>query len=457
MTALDARDIHRYRKQRGVNLGSWFVLEKWITPKPFVNTQGSSDLDVAKSANAKQILEAHWDNWITPDDWVWLRDRGINAVRVPIGYYHLAGPYPEILKGTDFNGLGPVFEGAWTRITRAIATAGGYGMGVLIDLHSAVGKQNGDAHSGAPGPIRFYEKRNMDQTLNALKFLAQALDIIPNVIGLQLINEPQNNPALPSFYSHALDTLRKLAPDLPLYIHDAWNTDQYAELVSRRKDFVVLDHHLYRCFTSEDQNQSGDDHARNLRGGTLGHFKGISNKIAGNLVVAEYSAALNQRSLRSGDAGEQDRQRRVFTAAQLDLYNETCGGSFFWCYKKQEGWDAGWDLRNASLAEIMPSFYGIRKTSQGIHNDAGRREDEKRRATNDHVNWWNKYPGHYEHWRFELGFQQGWDDAFVFFNFRDSSASVSEIGFRGQLARRRSSEHIREKGESNVWEYGESI
>lgn len=301
------------------------------------------------------------------------------------------------MKGTDFAGLEHVFEGAWSRITRAIATAGGYGMGVLIgtmnalqirlsfpnhvpDLHSAVGKQNGDAHSGAPGPIRFYEKKNMQHTLDALKFLAQALDKIPNVLGLQLINEPQNNAALPGFYTNALNTLRGLAPDLPLYIHDAWNTDQYAELTSKRTDFVVLDHHLYRCFTSEDQNLSGDDHARNLREGTLGHFKGISGKIAGNFVVAEYSAALNQRSLRSGDAGEQDRQRRVFAKAQLDLYNQACGGSFFWCYKKQEGWDAGWDLRNASLAEIMPPFYGVRKTGQDIRNDTGRREDEKRRA-----------------------------------------------------------------------------
>jgi glucan 1,3-beta-glucosidase len=49
-----------------------------------------------------------------------------------IGYYHLVGVYPEMIKGTDFAGLGSVFEGAWTRIVGAISTAERYGIGVLI-------------------------------------------------------------------------------------------------------------------------------------------------------------------------------------------------------------------------------------------------------------------------------------------------------------------------------------
>jgi glucan 1,3-beta-glucosidase len=83
---LCADDIFRYRKQRGVNLGSWFVLEKWITPEPFKNAVGSkgADLDIANGNDAKAILEHHWDTWITDDDWKWIKDRGFNSVRLPV-------------------------------------------------------------------------------------------------------------------------------------------------------------------------------------------------------------------------------------------------------------------------------------------------------------------------------------------------------------------------------------
>jgi hypothetical protein len=97
------QDIFRYRKQRGVNLGtslsredtapsahshasvgSWFVLEKWIAGSPFRETQGSSDLDVARGPNARAILEQHWDTWITEQDFAYIASKGINTVRLPV-------------------------------------------------------------------------------------------------------------------------------------------------------------------------------------------------------------------------------------------------------------------------------------------------------------------------------------------------------------------------------------
>lgn len=66
--------------------GSWFTLERWITDTPFRQAAhpAASDLDVAKGANAKQILEKHWDAWITERDWSWMASMGINSVRMPV-------------------------------------------------------------------------------------------------------------------------------------------------------------------------------------------------------------------------------------------------------------------------------------------------------------------------------------------------------------------------------------
>lgn len=60
---------------------------------------------------------------------------GINTVRIPIGYYHLCGVDPSVLRGTDFDGLGPIFSGAWSRIVKAIETAERYHIGVLFGSH----------------------------------------------------------------------------------------------------------------------------------------------------------------------------------------------------------------------------------------------------------------------------------------------------------------------------------
>jgi aryl-phospho-beta-D-glucosidase BglC (GH1 family) len=67
-----------------------------------------------------------------------------------IAYYHLAGPLPEVLKGTDYEPYADVYAGAWQRILGAVETARRYGMGVMIDLHAAPGGQNHEGESHHP-------------------------------------------------------------------------------------------------------------------------------------------------------------------------------------------------------------------------------------------------------------------------------------------------------------------
>lgn len=79
--------IPRYRKQRGVNLGSWFVLEGWMAPQSVFREAikpKQSDMDVAKGGNPKRILEEHWDSWIVDEDWKWIKEHGYNSVRIPV-------------------------------------------------------------------------------------------------------------------------------------------------------------------------------------------------------------------------------------------------------------------------------------------------------------------------------------------------------------------------------------
>ncbi|KAI0765919.1 glycoside hydrolase [Trametes elegans] len=471
----DEQDWYRYRKQRGVNLGSWFVLERWIAESPFHNAiaPGQSDLDVARGAHAREILEQHWDTWITADDWAWLAERGINTVRIPIGYYHICGADPSVLAGTDFADLDSVFAGAWARVTAALATAHRYGIGVLFDLHAAPGKQNADAHSGTSAePTFFKNARYMAHTIQILTALAAHLTAfvrshdppLPNLVGIELLNEPQPGGAsesLKRWYRDAFRALRRIDADLPLYVGDAWQTDEYAAFVAGAgTPFVVLDHHLYRCFTGEDISTPAAEHARCLRDGghwaaqMLARAAGQLDGAGGGLVVGEWSAALNPGSLHG--AGDEGAAKRGFVDAQLALYERHCAGWFFWTYKKEARGDSGWSFRDAVEAGVFPPEFRRRLAGRPAAYDQARdaRRDQARdRATGEHSSYWQQYPGHYEHWRFAEGFTRGWDDAVLFASLAASGRYLEEIGFKGPWAKRRAGEHVAEKGDSNLWEF----
>jgi glucan 1,3-beta-glucosidase len=86
-----------YRQHlRGVNLGGWLVLEKWMKPSLFAGLAATDETtwcaELGSAAPAR--LRAHWDGWITREDFLWIADHGLNAVRIPVGHWILGAPYP---------------------------------------------------------------------------------------------------------------------------------------------------------------------------------------------------------------------------------------------------------------------------------------------------------------------------------------------------------------------------
>lgn len=75
--------------------------------------------------------------------------------------------------------------------------------------------------------------------------------------------------------------------------------------------------------------------------------------------------------------------------------------------------------------------------------------------SDQHTSYWTQKGGNYEFWRFEDGFSQGWEDAFLFVSFPHGLAA-SELGFRGEWLSRRTARHARDRGASSCsWEFGE--
>lgn len=366
----DQAIVYRYRQQQSVNLGSWFVHEAWMTPSVFKCASGkkSAELDIASgwgsTASARSVLEKHWDTFITQSDFDHLASIGINTVRLPIGYWMLGSDY---CKGTDFNAVADVYQNAWSRVVRAINQAGQSGIGVLVDLHGAVGSQNGQAHSGVStgGVQLFNSQSNMDKTINVLTFLMKELGSVTNVVGIQLLNEPKNVANLPDFYNKAIDAMRGVsdqAKDFPLVIHDGFDLDRFSSFNAQRTDFTIVDTHSYFVYTNADTSKSATQLTNGINGGVSSHLSSSASKLRRNLIVGEWSCALAPSSSKK-ESNPQGAQKN-YCQSQLDVYSKQAAGWAFWAYKK-ESCDNGWCFQKA-VGDTLPSTFFSYGTSKSI-------------------------------------------------------------------------------------------
>ena len=118
------------------------------------------------------------------------------------------------------------------------------------------------------------------------------------------------------------------AASLPLYIHDAFNLDQFSAYVANRTDFVVVDHHSYFVFTPSDDAEPVNQHTTDVETFIAGSFASASDQTRRNLVIDEWSCALTPQSLSA--VSDPDQARQAFCEGQMSVYANTSAGWGFW-------------------------------------------------------------------------------------------------------------------------------
>jgi len=180
----ESRENSKQEWIRGVNIGGWLVLERFIIPYFFALTdchlrgdffyyKGQINAPPTSSPNyklmdetaftnckpvspypvdqytltnafndkdiAKDYMEVHWDNFVTRDDIRKIKeDGGITHVRVPLGHWIMG----DIREGE------PWVNGEWPYFKRFVGWCREEGIQVWPDLHTAPGSQNGFDNSG---------------------------------------------------------------------------------------------------------------------------------------------------------------------------------------------------------------------------------------------------------------------------------------------------------------------
>lgn len=250
---------------KGVNLGNWLVLEKWMSPGLFEGTTAEDEHNLPLQL-PKEVYEArikmHRSEYITERDFTRIKSLGLDTVRIPVPYFIFGDREP--------------FIGCIGELDNAFNWAERYGLQILIDLHTAPGSQNGFDNGGESGVCIWSQQPDeVEFELSVLERLAERYGQRKGLWGIEIINEPvledmwegmhvqERYPAVDAergarskpntiefirqFYLDAYDRIRKHMPeDKYVVFHDAFRLKAWKDFMREDKyRGVVLDTHQY--------------------------------------------------------------------------------------------------------------------------------------------------------------------------------------------------------------------
>lgn len=331
---------------RGVNLGGWLVLEKWMVPGVFRGTDAADEygLCLALGEQAKARLQKHRERFITAEDFRWIKSCGLNAVRVPVGYWALEAPEPFV-EAADF-------------VDFALDQARENDLKLILDLHGAPGSQNGWDHSGRAGPIGWdKDPNNIKETIRVLATFAQKYGKHPALFGIELLNEPSDQipiDLLKQFYQDAYSEIRKYADgNVAIMFHDSFRAMAWQNFMKEPQySNVIIDTHLYQTFGRDD---AGRDAQKQLIF-ALGRKNILQQMEREELptVVGEWSLALPVQAKQDLSAFQDELVNGAYGDAQLFCFEDTHGW-FFWSYKMES--NSLWNFRYCVERGWLPKHF----------------------------------------------------------------------------------------------------
>jgi len=319
---------------RGVNLGGWLVLERWITPSVFKGTDAADEYTLCKAfgpTEAKARLERHRKTFIRQEHLQRIAEIGMNTVRVPVGYWLFGSEAPFI--GGASQQVGHVFE--W---------AERYGIGVILDFHAAPGSQNGWDHSGRAGRVGWHtDKANIEASLKFIDLLCEQYGHQKSLVGIEPLNEPHWDVPLDilvDYYRRAGEVIRtKCSLSVAVIVSDAFRPHEMGSALRKAQlqDFVI-DMHLYQLFTEADRALDLNGHLKKVSKQWKKELKAMTKHH--EILVGEWSAAMSElyNVVESGGRRRyNDDDYRCYSQAQRDLF-ESCGvGRTYWTARTEAG------------------------------------------------------------------------------------------------------------------------
>jgi endoglucanase len=246
---------------RGVNLGGWFIMEKWMCPLDSGSLPDTYSVIQTLDnrfgvATEQSLIAGYQQNWITTTDLDNIKNAGFNVVRVPVWWGQF---YP----------LNNVSNAGWradafTELDWLVNAASSRGIYVIIDMHGVVGSQSTSGDTGQQNLNQYWSNSN-DQGNTAFMWWQIASHYKGNatVAGYDLINEPTgapNNQAVWTAYNNLYNSVRSADPGHMIFMEGAFNQWNWSMLPPPSQfgwTNVVYQMHEYQFNGSQAQVEAG--------------------------------------------------------------------------------------------------------------------------------------------------------------------------------------------------------
>ena len=327
---------------RGTNFGGWLVQEGWMCPTKQTDTL-STDMTLYSrfgKEKAEALIAAYQESWITEEDFKTVKELGLNVVRVPFTYmnvYHHLSDKGELLHPDEFT----LREDPFERLDFALEMCKKYGLYLILDMHGAVGSQNGSDHSGDTSRTNLYAGTELgeayrEKTAELWVLVAEHFAGESNVAGYDLLNEPTRASGATQwdYYDVLYKAVREADPDHMIFIEATWEPNNLPSPEDYGWENVVYEYHHYNWDYNNQPNKSFY---------TFKKLLGNTHKVPS--LIGEFNAWGDSRR----STGKRDQTDLEANAGVLEFYNGEGWHWTTWTYKVVGTLrDSNWGLFNAS-------------------------------------------------------------------------------------------------------------
>jgi len=215
----------------GVNLGGWFVMEKWMVPLDSGSLPDTysvmQTLDSRFGVETEQsLIKTFQQSWITTADLDNIKNAGFNVVRAPIWW----GQFYLLNNQTASGWRADAFE-VLDWLVNACAARGIY---VIIDMHGVVGGQSFSDDTGRSGQNQYWTNGDFQgDTAYMWWQIANHYKGNPTVAGYDLINEPIGTPSsdtVLNLYNQLYQSIRSVDPSHMIIMEGTWGSWNWSML-----------------------------------------------------------------------------------------------------------------------------------------------------------------------------------------------------------------------------------
>ena len=215
---------------QGINLGNWLNPEGYMFLFKDVSSYRLIDQafrEMVGSDFTDQFWKAFKDNYITREDIAYIKQTGMNSIRLPFHY--------KSFTEEDYMGLKSNQDG-FARIDSVIKWCKEEGLYIILDMHDAPGGQTGDNIDDSYGyPWLFESEESRQLFCEIWKKIANRYKDEPAILGYDLLNEPiathfnnkeEINKHLVPVYKKGIESIRSVDKNHIILLGGAqWNSN----------------------------------------------------------------------------------------------------------------------------------------------------------------------------------------------------------------------------------------